>query len=97
MAVRDTSKLALKLLDESGKGESLKAKILARLIEVYPDTRTRLELSKDTGITINSVTGKVYPLVREGAILEVGKRPCRVTDSLSWELRAIIDPQTEMF
>jgi len=97
MTVRDTSILALKIYDESGKGEILNARILRRLVEIYPECRTRLELGRDLGQPINAITGKAHGLVKNGMIVEVKKRECSITGSLSYELQAIVDPQTEMF
>ena len=95
--VRETSVAAYERLVSSGKQDSYKARILHAMIGVYPKTRTRLELCSDLDITVNTMTGLVTPMVKDGILCELGKRPCLVTGNIVFEVQAVIEDQLDLF
>lgn len=83
--IRETSKAALKDLDP------LKLNRLEKIIlnaVLRRRDMTRQEISKATGIPINSVCGRVNRMVSYGVLDELEKRPCKITGREVWALSA---------
>lgn len=97
MSVRDTSIEAYNELIRRGKHDGYKTRILEHLIKIYPEGATRLEMCVDLGITVNTLSGVVRPMLRDGWIDDSRKRSCRETCNIVYELKAIVKPQQELF
>jgi hypothetical protein len=82
MPVRQTSLDALYKLEQSGKGAEQRTKVLRFMIN-NGGYFTRAELSKRTGLPINSICGRVNELLKLKMIFETGRRKCRVTGNHS--------------
>ena len=87
--VKETSRMALKELEESGKAGIQRAAILKFLI-THPRKQgwSRRELQRETKIDINAVTPRVFNLLEAELIEECGNKVCTVTARYVGALRA---------
>ena len=86
--IRQTSAQAYEELVRSGKANCIRARILFKVLH-SDHYLTRLELSKEIGETINTTVGQVRPLVKEGLLVDHGKRPCPITGNRVYVLAAV--------
>jgi hypothetical protein len=85
--VRDTSYAAYSKLRFSGKLTEKQQEIHNHLVATPMRTWTRTELAEALGIRINSVTGRVTEMLDLGDLEECGKRACKITGEMVYELR----------
>ena len=82
--IRDTSKTAYKKINSDGTAKSQKQIIYDMVDYVTKNSRhygiTLKEISRQTGVEINAVAGRVNDLKKEGVIIECFKRRCRITN-----------------
>lgn len=83
--VRNTSKKALQTINGL-QINRLEKKILKTVLT--RKDMTRQEISRATGISINSVCGRVNRMVEYGVLDETRKRACRITGFNVWALSA---------
>ena len=74
---KETSREAFKELIENGGLGKQEKRICKALSEGV--AMTLKELSKETGIEINAVSGRVNGLKQKKVLVETQKRPCRIT------------------
>lgn len=94
--VRQTSLEALRKYRAAGKGQTHRAIILDFLIN--NPGKTRGEISALTGVSLQSVCGRVNELLGYGVVVEVGRRKCTVTGSSAMMVGPIYgDDQGRLF
>jgi len=77
--IKDTSRLAYREIQEEGTSCNQKEVILKA---VSMEGSSLKEISQETGIEINAVSGRVNDLKKEGRLETIAKRRCRVTGRL---------------
>lgn len=94
--VRETSIEALQKYLDAGKDRTHKAQVLRHVINRPPSTRA--EISQATGISLQTVCGRVNELLELGQVVEVGRRPCGVTGSMAMTIGPVEgSPQWRLF
>lgn len=86
---RDTSMVAYRKIDASGKLGLQERLILQQFLKNPERGFTRNEVSAATGIRINSCTARINKLITppHDALKEVTQRQCNITREKCWELR----------
>lgn len=82
--VRETSREAYRYVQRRGITGAQSARIAVYLFD--RPARTRAEISRDTGIAINAVCGRVNELVKAHALDEQGARPCSISGRMAHTL-----------
>ena len=80
MTMRDTSWSALKELEESGKGQIQRGKILRYVLNSSGPV-SRMQISRALNIPINAVTGRVNPMIFDK---NHNLRPDRILDETDY-------------
>lgn len=93
--VRQTSREALQKYVAAGKDKTHRARILLWLVG---HRGTRAEISVATGISLQSVCGRVNELIGLDQAQEIGRATCSVTGSTAMVVGPIEDePQGRLF
>ena len=87
--VRQTSREAYEEMVLSGRGATQRAIVLRFLLNFHRPA-TRGEIAYHSGITINSVCGRVNELLKDGKIKEVDKRACTITKHPAYRVAPIV-------
>jgi hypothetical protein len=74
-------------LVKSGKARHRRHEILAFMALHTGRTFTRAELAEQIPMRLSTVCGQIHPLLQEGEVITVGRRPCTVTGEKVNELR----------
>lgn len=78
---------AYEKLHKTGKARHRRHEILA-FMALHPErTFTRAELAKEIPMLLSTVCGQIHPMIKEGEVVTVGRRPCAVTGEKVNELR----------
>ena len=74
-------------LTKTGKARKRRHEILAFLALHPGQTFTRSELAHLIPMQLSTVCGQIHPLLQEGEVITVGRRPCTITGEKVNELR----------
>lgn len=74
-------------LQKTGKAQKRRHQILAFLALHPGQTFTRSELAHLIPMRLSTVCGQIHPLLLEGEVITVGRRPCTITGEKVNELR----------
>ena len=85
--VRDTSREAYHALCVSGQKHTDESVVY---MSVFRCAKTRLQVSRDTGLPINNVCGRVNKLLKLGYLKEDGLRVDEITGRKSYVLKVEI-------
>ncbi|MCK5132725.1 MAG: hypothetical protein KAR40_11305 [Candidatus Sabulitectum sp.] len=77
MTIKPTSMMAFIGINDDGTAKNLRGQVY-RAISDHPN-QTRKELSHITGISINSLCGRIHELLTGGAVYESSPRRCAAT------------------
>jgi DNA-binding IclR family transcriptional regulator len=80
--VQATSIETYRDLRDRGELGPMQEKVL-RVLRNYARPLTNKELSRMTGIEINSITPRVFELREMGAVVECPKRPCTISGRMA--------------
>lgn len=78
---------SLEKLHKTGKARRRRHEILAFLALHPGQTFTRSELAHLIPMQLSTVCGQIHPLIMEGEVITVGRRPCTITGERVNELR----------
>lgn len=78
---------SLDKLVKTGKAKKRRYEILAFMALRPGQTFTRSELAELIPMRLSTVCGQIHPLMKEGEVVTVGRRPCTITGEMVNELR----------
>ena len=93
--VRDTSIESYHFIVERGISGAQRRKVIAFLYGRRPYTRA--EISRESGLAINAVCGRVNELIKLKALQEHAARPCNVSGRKAHPVSIKVEAQRELF
>jgi len=78
MTIRTTSAAAYRRMQDNGRLFLATEEILSALAN-SKEPMTRRELEDATGLRTNQIAGRVNELIKQGRVVEDGRRRCKVT------------------